>query len=34
MLVGDGEVGLRRGSGARTRGNVQEMEFGGPLVPR
>lgn len=31
MLVGDGEVGLRRGKGGRMRGNVVKMEFGGPL---
>lgn len=30
-LLGDGEVGLRRGSGKRTRGNVSRMEFG-PLL--
>lgn len=31
MLVGDGEVGLRRGKGGRKRGKVGEMEFGGML---
>ena len=31
LLVGDGEVGLRRGSGGQRRGNVQRVEFGGPL---
>ena len=31
LLVGDGEVGLRRGSGGQRRGNVQRLEFGGPL---
>ncbi|KAF6223614.1 hypothetical protein HO133_000457 [Letharia lupina] len=35
-LLGDGEVGLRRGSGQQKRGNVHKMEFGPPLpaVPR
>ncbi|CAF9929834.1 MAG: hypothetical protein ALECFALPRED_004461 [Alectoria fallacina] len=35
-LLGDGEVGLRRGSGRLERGNVHQMEFGPPLprVPR
>lgn len=35
-LLGDGEVGLRRGSGKQKRGNVHKMEFGPPLpaVPR
>lgn len=31
-LLGDGEVGLRRGSGEQRRGNVRRMEFG-PLLP-
>lgn len=30
-LLGDGEVGLRRGTGKRMRGNVSRMEFG-PLL--
>lgn len=30
-LLGDGEVGLRRGSGKRTRGDVHKMVFGPPL---
>ncbi|CAD6563805.1 MAG: hypothetical protein ASARMPREDX12_000068 [Alectoria sarmentosa] len=35
-LLGDGEVGLRRGAGRLERGNVHQMEFGPPLprVPR
>ena len=32
LLVGEGEVGLRRGSRAQRRGNVQRMVFGSPLV--
>ncbi|KAL9070298.1 MAG: hypothetical protein Q9161_004991 [Pseudevernia consocians] len=31
-LLGDGEVGLRRGSGIRKRGDVHRMVFG-PLLP-
>lgn len=30
-LLGDGEVGLRRGCGKQKRGNVHKMEFGPPL---
>ena len=31
LLLGEGEVGLRMGSGKQRRGNVQRMEFGGSL---
>lgn len=33
VLVGNKEVGLRRGKGGKKRGTVAQMEFGGPLHP-
>ena len=33
LLVGNGEIGLRRGAGRKSRGVIpkMDMEFGGPL---